>query len=242
MPDIRLNPTLDPAPFARIYAQKKCVQITPLFEDDVADALAKAVASLPWRLVCQNDAGQNLLLTAEQVKQMPPAEKQALDAGIRQRAANNLGFTYLTYPMVHAVLENWDPGHPIHLLTQFLNSRELIDFAGAVIGHKSLTKTDAHATNYQRGHYLTRHIDDGERKERRAAYTLGFSREWQPDWGGLLLFLTPDGDVISGLRPRFNTLTIFDGLQLHAVSSVSNFVTAQRLSIAGWFRDDPPGM
>jgi Rps23 Pro-64 3,4-dihydroxylase Tpa1-like proline 4-hydroxylase len=44
--------------------------------------------------------------------------------------------------------------------------------------------------------------------------------------------------VQRGFVPRFNTLTVFDGLRLHSVSSISTFAPQPRLSVAGWFRDD----
>lgn len=240
MVQLRLNPALDPAPYARIYAEQKCVQIANLFEPEVADALERVLLALPWRLLCQNEFRETVLLTQDQLRAMSPEARKALEDGIRQRAAENFGYTYYAYPMLEAAQKGWDPEHPIHALTAFLNSPEFIDFAGKLIGHPGLTKIDAHASNYQRGQYLTRHKDDGARKERRAAYTIGFSRNWQPDWGGLLLFLDDNGDVLRGFKPRFNVLTVFDGLMLHSVTSVSTFAPAGRMSVAGWFRDDPP--
>jgi Rps23 Pro-64 3,4-dihydroxylase Tpa1-like proline 4-hydroxylase len=239
MLELRLNPMLDPTAFARLYAEKKCVQVPNLFEDDVAAALEKVLLALPWRLICQDEDRKTVLFTMDELKAMSPEARRRLEEGIRQRAAENFGYTYYAYPMIEARTKGWDPNHPIHVLTDFLNSPAFIDFAKAVIGCPGLTKIDAHASNYQRGHYLTRHIDDGAQKERRAAYTIGFSRGWQSDWGGLLLFLEEGGDVIRGFVPRFNVLTVLDGLQLHAVSSVSPFAPVPRLSIAGWFRDDP---
>jgi Rps23 Pro-64 3,4-dihydroxylase Tpa1-like proline 4-hydroxylase len=191
-------------------------------------------------LICQNDDRQTILLTMEELERMPKEDRRRLEEGIRRRAADNFGYTYYAYPMIEARTRGLDPQHPIHALTDFLNSRPFIDFAKTLISCPSLTKVDAHASNYQRGHYLTRHVDDGAQKERRAAYTIGFSRRWQPDWGGLLLFLESGGDVIRGLAPRFNVLTVFDGLQLHSVSAISTFAPAPRLSVAGWFRDDAP--
>jgi len=108
MPPLRLNPALDPAPFARIYAAEKCVQISGLFEEGVANELERALASLPWRLICQNDARQNILLTREQLAAMSADERRALEDGIRRRAAENFGYTYFTYPMIEAALNRWD--------------------------------------------------------------------------------------------------------------------------------------
>ncbi len=236
---LRLNPGLDPAPFARAFAETKCVQVPDLFEDEVAAALEKVLLSLPWRLVLQNDQHENIFLTQEQLRTIPPQEIQRMLARQKARAANSSAFIYFTYPMIEAIQQRWDPNHPIHQLTQFLNSPEFIAFAKELIAYPGLTKIDAQASNYSAGHYLTRHIDDGLKKERRAAYTIGFSRGWQPDWGGLLMFLDENLDVSRALTPRFNTLTVFDGLKLHSVSSVSQFAPNPRLSIAGWFRDDP---
>ncbi|MFZ2031947.1 MAG: 2OG-Fe(II) oxygenase family protein [Vitreimonas sp.] len=237
---LRLNPALDPASYARSYAAEKCVQIPNLFEKAIAHELERTLVSLPWRLICQNDAEQNILLTREQIAAMSDEERRGLEDGIRRRAAENLGFTYFTYPMIEARLGNWDSGHPIHALTDFLNSSEFIAFAKALIGEPRLTKIDCHATNYQRGHFLTRHADEGEKLERRAAYTIGLSRKWEPDWGGLLLFLDEQYNIKRGFTPRFNVLTVFDGLMEHTVTAVSPFAPAPRLSIAGWFRDDAP--
>jgi Rps23 Pro-64 3,4-dihydroxylase Tpa1-like proline 4-hydroxylase len=178
-----------------------------------------------------------MLLSREELAAMPAQARDQLNRGIRERAARNLGYTYLAYPMIEALQTGSDPGHPIHALTQFLNSPEFVAFGAAIIGETGITKVDAHASMYQRGHYLTRHADDGV--HRRAAYTIGFSRDWQPDWGGLLLFLDDKQDVRSGFVPRFNTLTIFDGLRPHSVTSVSQFAPKPRVSIAGWFRAAP---
>lgn len=239
---LRLNPALNIAPYARAYAENKVVQVPNLFDDAVADEIERILLSLPWRLVCQDDSRKNVFFTREQLKAMPAEERRRLEDGIRRRAADNFGFTYFTYPMIHAALSGWDRGHPIHTLTQFLNSPEFIAFARQIIDCPRLSKIDAQASNYQPGHFLTRHIDDGLKKERRAAYTLGFSRNWQTDWGGLLMFLDDKFDVTRAFVPRFNTLSVFDGLMLHSVSSVTPFAAAPRLSVVGWFRDDPvPG-
>ena len=76
--------------------------------------------------------------------------------------------------------------------------------------------------------------------ERRAAYTLGLTRDWRTDWGGQLLFHDEAGDVPRGLMPRFNVLTLFKTPQWHTVATVAPYAGAPRLSITGWLRDDKP--
>lgn len=235
-----LNPSLSVAQLAKTYAEQGLVQIPNLLDEESAARIEDILLSLPWRMVCQGDEKRNIVLTHEQLRAMSTEERQALEAGIRKRAAENFGFAYFTYPMITAGASGWDRGHPIHAVTQFLNSSDMLALAREITGCPTILKADAQASNYRPGHFLTRHIDDGRKKERRAAYTLGFTRKWEPDWGGLLMFLDENHDVSRALMPRFNTLTIFDGLRIHSVSAVSAFAAAPRLSIVGWFRDDPP--
>ncbi|MGD9814401.1 MAG: 2OG-Fe(II) oxygenase family protein [Hyphomonadaceae bacterium] len=234
---LRLNPALDPAPFARTYAANTFVQVPNLFEDDVADALERALLAVSWRLLVQDEQRKNVLLTQDDLAKMSTAERQALEARIRETAAGNFGYTYYAYPLLEARNNGWDKGNPIHALVGFLNSAPFIAFAQKIIDCPDVKLIDAHGSNYQRGHYLVRHVDEGARQERRAAYTIGFSRGWQADWGGLLLFYDDKQDVTQGFVPRFNVLTVFDGMREHAVSSIAPFAPRGRISVAGWFRD-----
>ena len=236
---LRLNPSIDVERYARAYAADKVVQIEGVFEAESAAAIAHALTELPWRLVCQDDTRRNILLTRDQLAAMSEAEKAKLEDGIRRRAAENFGYVYFSYPMIEARLGGWEPGHPIHAVTDFLNSPAFIGFARRLIGCPTVTKIDAQASNYKPGHFLTCHVDEGDKQERRAAYTIGFSRNWQVDWGGLLMFLDERFDVSRAFLPRFNALTVFDGLRVHSVSAVAPFAPAPRLSVVGWFRDDP---
>jgi SM-20-related protein len=240
MTSIRLRSGLDPRKYAEAYRQSKLVQISDFLEPGVADALERSLASLPWQLVCQNEDGENLFFSKQEWAGLPQERRAEIAKGMHERAARNVGFMYLTFPMIEAYLQRQIPEHPIHALTEFFNSPAFILFAGAVIGYPHLTKVSGHATSYGPGHYLTRHVDKGEMYERRAAYTLGFSRVWEPDWGGLLVFLDEDMNLRRGFLPRFNTLTIFDGAMVHAVTAVAPFAPRPRLTVTGWFRDDPP--
>lgn len=237
---LRLNPALDLARYADAYAQRGIVQIANVFEAPVADGLEKMLAGpLPWRLLMTDSSDRPIHFSAAEAQ---AAGRERLDALIRDalaRARQNRGYLYNTYPMIEGYLRGWDAGHPIHMVTEFINSPEFLDLGRRVTGVSGITKADAHATAYHPGHYLTRHVDHGEDRERRAAYVLGFSRNWQPDWGGLLLFLSDRQDVTEGYLPRFNVLTIFDIKFLHTVTQISSFAGGVRRSITGWFRDDP---
>jgi SM-20-related protein len=237
---LQLNPALDVEKYARLFRERRRVQVPELFAPNVAEELERVLQQLPYRLVCQNDAEQNMLLTRQDLQAMSPDERRKFEMGIRERAARSIGYTYQMYPMILARLQDWDPGHPIHAVTDFFNSPPFLEFARQLISFAGLTKIDVHASQYLAGHYLTTHTDDDATQHGRAAYTIGFSRDWRADWGGLLLFFNDKGDVEQGLLPRFNTLTVFDGMRPHTVTAISAFTPRPRLSFAGWFRDDPP--
>lgn len=238
---LRLNPALDLAPYVAAFRARGLVQIPDIFEPAIADAFHQTLAqNVPWRILMtdQKDAPIHFTLTDWNAK--PQEERARLMQDVIQRAQQNRGFLYLTYPMIEAYLGGWDTGHPLHPMTELINSPEFLDIGRALTGVTGINKADAHACQYRQGHYLTRHIDAGEEKERRAAYVLGFTKGWQPDWGGLLLFLKENQDIDFGFLPRFNNLTVFDTKYLHTVTQVSSFAGAPRLTITGWFRDDPP--
>jgi SM-20-related protein len=237
---LQLNPALDVEKYARLFRENGRVQVPELFAPAIAEQIERVLQQLPYRVVLQNDAEENMLLTRDDLVAMPPEDRRKLEAGIRERAARSVGYTYHMYPMILARLQSWDPGHPIHALTDFMNSPAFLSFARQLIGFAGLTKIDVHASQYLAGHYLTTHTDDDATQHGRAAYTIGFSRDWRADWGGLLVFLDENGDIEQGFIPRFNTLTVFNGMQRHTVTAISSFTPKPRLSLAGWFRDDPP--
>lgn len=238
--ELRLNPALDLAPYAETYAKRGIVQIQNVFEPRLADEIdAMLSGGLTWRMLMTDSADKPLHFTPAELKQMPREQVDSLIKDAFARAAQNRGYFYNTYPMIEAYKRGWDPGHPIHMMTEFINSDEFLGLGRTVTGIPGINKADAHATAYHRGHYLTRHLDYGEDHERRCAYVLGFARNWQPDWGGLLLFLNDRQDITEGYLPRFNVLTMFDIKYLHTVTQVSSFAGGVRRAITGWFRDDP---
>jgi SM-20-related protein len=215
------------------------VQIEDLLPSAVADDLSAVLErATPWSLVHSGLAGEHQILTPAQMAQLPQAEVSARLKEVVHRASHGFAYLYRVFPMIDAYLDGRHPGHPLHSLTEFLNHPQFMDFVREVTG-ETVTKVDAQATCYHPGHFLTQHDDRGV-GERRAAYTIGLTRMWRPDWGGQLLFHSPDGDVWRGHAPRHNVLTLFKVPLLHSVAPVAPYAAAPRLTIAGWLRDDPP--
>lgn len=240
-PVLRLNPALDPRPFAEIFARDGVVQVPGIFEPEVADRIAGILErATPWELAYSDEKGEDVTLPRAEAERLGPAGVQARLKAVLERAGREFAFLYLCYPMIRAVFDGRDPDHPLHDLTDFINSREFLDFGQAVIGETGVTKADAQASFYRPGDFLNLHDDGSDDDRRRAAYTLGFSRRWRPDWGGQLLFHDDAGDIRRGLAPGFNVLTLFRVPCWHSVAPVASYATGPRLSIVGWLRNDPP--
>jgi hypothetical protein len=124
---------------------------------------------------------------------------------------------------------------PLEEFAAFVNSEPFLTFVRRLTGHTDIEHADVQATRYRPGHFLRQHDDSGERT-RRAVYVLNLTSCWQPDWGGLLQFVSPEGDLQESRLPDFNTLDVFDIPQAHAVSLVAPYALSHRYSIAGWLR------
>ncbi len=236
----RINPSLDLQPFAETYAKRGIVQIPDFLSADAAEALSGVLSGpIPWRTLLTDSNDMPIHFTRAELDAMDKAQRDAMFADMIVRARQNRGYFYHTYPMIEAYMKGWDRGHPLHSFTEFVNGTDFLGVGRRVTGVPGIVKADAHATAYSPSHYLTRHLDYGDDHERRAAYVIGMTKDWQPDWGGLLLFLNKKQDITEGYLPRFNVLTIFDIKYLHTVTQVSSFAGGVRHSVTGWFRDDP---
>ena len=241
-PQIRLNPDLNPSDYAVEYAKNGVVRVPDIFEPETAEAMFSVLAQkTPWRLVYSNAEGKEVLLTEKELQAMGGEAFNKLLQALYERARDGFAYIYRVYPMLDAYLAGWDPGHPLHSLLEFLNSAPYLNFVREITAESSVIKVDAQATLYNPGHFLTSHDDSGEEKERRAAYTLGFSRGWKPDWGGALVFYDEEdaNKIINSLLPGWNVLSIFKVPRPHTVNYVTPFAGVGRYSITGWLRDDP---
>ena len=112
----------------------------------------------------------------------------------------------------------------------------MLSFISTVSGRNDLKSADAHFTRFTPGQFLTRHRDENTNEQRRLAYVLSLSKNWHPDWGGLLQFFEDDGTPRNAWVPQFNTLSLFDIRHVHSVTFIAPFALEPRLSVTGWFR------
>ncbi len=229
---LSLNPDLDIAQLAAEYARGGKVRIANVLTPDSAEALAACLETeTPYKIVTLNGEGLPAQMHSQNIPWHDPGIRSAVE-----RARDRFSYVYKSFPMLAAYERGEHPGHALHAVYEFLNSRPFIELVKSVTGHHDVVRADAQATRYEPGCFLTTHNDFQPGHRRRAAYVLGMTRRWRIDWGGLLIFFDEAGHVTAGDMPGFNTLDLFTTPRLHAVTQVSLFAGAPRHSITGWAR------
>ena len=239
-----INPELDRKALATRFAERTRVQIRDVLTEETAREIQTILLrGTKWGMAVQAGDGpgndpRSWRFEEVRTEQGAQAVNAAANAAHQASTKGEYAFRFAQYPILTAVQENWDPDGVHGLLLEYINADGFLDLVREVTGIAELRRADGQATLFAPNQYLGRHIDSHVAEGWRVAYVLNFSRDdWHPDWGGYLLFLDEDGDVVEGLRPRFNSLNLFAVPQSHQVSYVPPFAPIGRVAITGWLRD-----
>jgi len=232
---------VDAEQLARDFRRSGRVQIANFLEPESADAICTCLAGQSdWSMVF-NVQGKHHDADASALESWSAADRRKLFEIIHAQAATDFQYCYETLPIYDIYHKSLLKGHFVHTVFEFLNSPDFLNLMRLVTRDSTIAFADAQATRFRPGHFLTRHDDNVDGKCRRAAYVLNLSRNWSPDWGGILQFFGADGNVDGGFTPAFNTLNILRVPSEHSVGIVAPFAMENRLSITGWLRsgNDP---
>jgi len=233
-----LNPALNLDALRADFAKERRLRIRDALAPGVAEPIADEMARLPWKVFCATGAGVAVIDPAE-MAQWDRVRQMELQRALQQAASRAEGFAYFGYRMTEA----WKDGAPDTPLGRFyraLTSPEVMAAIRTITGADSFNNAFAQATDYRPGHYLTRHLDDPKGEHRRFAFVWGFTRRWDPDWGGLLQFFDDDGQPTRAYSPGFNTLDLFDVRHIHSVTLVAPYALNPRHAISGWYVQGDP--
>lgn len=235
-----INPALDRAALTRRFAATGRVQIRDVLTEETArEVLTVLAKGTAWGMATGAGDENRQSFSAEEMRSAEGQQRinEAAMAAQKNSGRGQYGFRFAHYPILTAVQEGWDPGGAHEVLLEHINAPEFLQLARDVTGIGDLVKADGQATLFAPNHYLGRHIDSHVAEGWEVAYVLNFAPpDWHPDWGGYLMFLDDDGDVIEGFRPRFNALNLFKVPQSHLVSYVPPFAPMGRIAVTGWLR------
>lgn len=226
-----INNELDFSAAARILAIRGRVQITDFLQADAAGRLADCLdRDVPWST---NERG-----LPDTPAWNNDVRRERMPAAYRTAAAG-FHYVYDRYLIAEGLKEGRNPGLLVHVALQFFNSPDFLGFIRDFTGDRELAMVGAQATRYLPGQFLRMHDDRHDEENRRYAYVLNLSRDWQADWGGLLHFVEPDGTAREAFLPRFNSLSLFKVPMPHYVGLVAPWALQPRLAITGWWHAKP---
>lgn len=238
--DFALNDNFDIENIRSTFRDQGFVHIPDILEPRCADLIYRGLnEDTQWNLVF-TDRGKHVDLSDNDVRSLPREKVQQLQQAIYRQARESFQYCYNNYPIYDAYKAGNNEDHVLHRFYEWLNAAEFLDFARQAVDAPDISFSDAQATRYKQGHFLTTHDDSAAGKNRRAAYVFNFTRKWSADWGGYLQLLNDDDSVRHGLGPTFNSLNILAVPQRHNVSVVAPFAGGVRTSISGWFRHGNP--
>jgi SM-20-related protein len=233
-----LNPKLDINALRSEFAKTGRIRAKDVLEPAIAEAIAAEMAQLSYKVFCATGEGVAVIDPAEMAG-WDRARQLELQRALAQAASRAEGFAYFGYRMTEA----WKAGAPDTALGRFysqLRSEKTLDVIRKITGSSTFDNVFAQATHYRPGHYLTRHLDDPKGEHRKFAFVCGFTRRWDPDWGGLLQFFDTEGRPADSLSPGFNTLDLFDVRHVHSVTLVAPWALNPRHAVSGWFVNGDP--
>ena len=226
-----INPELDQDAIAKQMAASGRVLVRDFFAAPVAQALFDTLQAVDWDLSYRSFDG-DVLLTGAQLRQLDQPGQDALARQIVEVASKGFQFSFFSHSLVHAALAGRSD-----LLARFVRwmaDEEFLSCMRRLSGQAELNRLYAQATMYRAGSFLRAHDDQVQTEDRRIAYVINLTRDWRPDWGGLLHFCDDKMEVVETFSPHYNSMSLFLVPQNHFVSQVAPFATRERCAITGW--------
>ena len=233
---LAIDPALKARALAPAFAGSGRLHVPGFLSAPGAAALSAALTGeTRWRRAV-NQGEKSWDVPVDELERLPEADRERLSQLAWSAARQGFQYLFDSYRISDEVEAGRGAADALEGAYHFLNGEPFLDFVRDLTGDPRPRYCDAQATRYLPGHFLTEHDDAVAGKNRLYAYVLNFTPGWRADWGGLLLFIDPDGHVSEAYTPAFNALNLFRVPQKHAVSIVAPFAQSSRLSITGWVR------
>ncbi len=198
----------------RCAEKSRPVHVPNFLSEAEAHALYGAMQALDWRLAL-NGVARAYDFKAADLAAFDLAERGKLVTAVHAQAKQGFQFLFDSYRISDECEAGALTQGPLAELFAALNSEPVLKGLRTLTGDTRIANLDAQATRYGAGHFLTQHDDEEAGKNRLFAYVLNLTPVWKADWGGLLMFIGPDGHVAEAYTPRWGALNILKVPQPH---------------------------
>ena len=234
-----INPNLDLDKLRKKFKKEGYIVIDNYLKDEVAEDLYKffnyEMPSEWWSIATypsENDDNVNYLKKI--------SSNDIFITQARQVAEKSFGEGHFSYSF-HRTLDNHYEkcGCTECKIREFLNEKDSHDLISKITDLKITGSNEVFAACYLPGYFLSPHQDHPNGI---VGFVLHLTKDWKPQYGGLLHFLNDEGDVVENVEtPKFNSMTLFllpeNKGKLHFVSHVNPGCPEIRVSLTGWYKN-----
>lgn len=216
------------------YKQKGWVVIEDFLDEALAVSLNNALhTEVPWQYSYLGRLGLVKFpftdLDALTEKQLSLIEQTVTEVCLR-----GFQFRYCS-ANIQNLIATADKSLPtLKLACERVFNMAFTSFLTKLSGNSGISNHNFLASYYPKDGFLMAHNDELKGGNRKLAYVLQLSRNWQKDYGGNLELLDENGKVKEIVVPQFNSLVVFKVPQDHRVSKVVHEGPEKRLAIHGW--------
>lgn len=221
---------------AEHFKTHRWVAVADFCHADVAERmraflLSQAMPKEQWFHAAQYAGAPGTQYLQEVPKNLPGIVENRRRAGERGPGVLNYSFTRTLISAEDAKKDNptFEQFYTLAAHPRFLDALSRIT-GFTITGYETLF-----ASKYVTGDFLDPHTDAAPGAPRHLAFVLNLSKDWRPEYGGLLHLA---GHAIV---PAFNSLMLFDvrvnesmNGQYHYVSQVTDQTNDTRLAVSGW--------
>jgi Rps23 Pro-64 3,4-dihydroxylase Tpa1-like proline 4-hydroxylase len=233
LPTLTLNAQLDADMIRKEYLTEGHVRIENVLSIGAREIFLSFCQNQQWIQLVNAPGGVIEMPYDDWCRMQHSADRQAIEAAMYDRAIDGFQYCYAAL-RVPAEAERDDASDVMVAIARFMESPDVVSFLERVTGATAPVFGDGQATAYGHGDFLTGHDDDLAGRNRTAACVFGFTPQWRPEWGGLLLFHEMGQANIHGLAPQFNTLDLFAVPRYHSVTQVTRAAPRRRFAVTGW--------
>ena len=189
-----IQPNLSLEAATQDFAAKGRCRIEGFLDSEIAEQLYKVLSEKTEYDVAYACSPTPRLVSAKSWRAMDATGRRALQQQLTERASEGQGYVYCTFLRKGREAAATREPEFLEDVFSFWRGDSVRQLVHTVTGLRS-TDAESQFTRYTAGQYLTRHRDALDGNKRQLAFVLSLSKQWHPDWGGLLHFYEEDGEV-----------------------------------------------
>lgn len=233
MSEFAFHPELDVERLSRTWEPGERIHIPNILCEETADRIEAALqAEGDWIRSVTMRSGSFHIPLKDNEPQSDTHRKWLADAVV-DGGDSEMQYVYDSRPLGAGHTTSPPRGDVLDAFEYWLNAEPQLAVLRALTGENETRRVYCQASRFLPGQVLTEHSDRGGGK-RLVAHVFNFTRTWNPDWGGLLVFHDEAGHIARGFTPGFNSLNLFRTPQSHSVTQVATFAQKPRLAVSGW--------